>query len=116
MVDAIKGTKPSYVPPSSNKIAGPLLDACHQHMEADIEKRDASGQLSERFGLTYTSDGWEDCNSMPLINSAYILANDGGVYLRSVDTSGMTKSGEYTANFMSEDISSTSAPPVLSVL
>ena len=104
MVDAIKATKPSYVPPSSNKIAGPLLDACHQHMEADIEKRDASGQLSERFGLTYTSDGWEDCNSMPLINSAYILANDGGVYLRSVDTSGMTKSGEYTANLMIEDI------------
>jgi len=55
-------------------------------MEANIHKHDADGQLSERFGLTYTSDGWEDCNSTPLINSAYILANDGGVYKRSVDT------------------------------
>ena len=73
-------------------------------MEADIHRRAAAGQLSARFGLTYTSDGWEDCNSTPLINSAYILANDGGVYLRSVDTSGMTKSGDYTANLMLEDI------------
>jgi len=59
---------------------------------------------NSRPGLTYTSEGWEDCNSTPLINSAYILANDGGVYMRSVDTSGMTKSGDYTANLMLEDI------------
>ena len=104
MVDAIRGTKPSYVPPNRNKIAGQLLESCHAHMEADIKKRDESGHLSERFGVTYTSDGWEDCNSTSLINSAYILANDGGVYLRSVDTSGMTKSGEYTGNLMIEDI------------
>jgi hypothetical protein len=104
MVDAIKSVRPSYVPPGRQKIAGSLLESVHTRMEADIQKRDASGQLMERFGLTYTSDGWEDCNSTPLINSAYILANDGGVYLRSVDTSGMTKSGEYTANLMLEDI------------
>ena len=104
MVEAIKATKAGYIPPNYNKIAGSLLDDCHTHMETEIAKRDSAGQLSERFGITYTSDGWEDCNSMSLINSAYILANDGGVYLRSVDTSGMTKSGEYTANLMIEDI------------
>ena len=32
------------------------------------------------------------------------MANDGGVYLRSVDTSGMTKTAEYCANLMIEDI------------
>ena len=74
MVDAIKGTRPSYVPPGKHKIASSLLESVvHMRMEADIQKRDADGQLSERFGLTYTSDGWEDCNSTPLINSAYIF-------------------------------------------
>ena len=76
MVDAIKSVRPSYVPPGAQKIASSLLESVHMRMEADIRRRDAAGQLSERFGLTYTSDGWEDCTSTPLINSAYILAND----------------------------------------
>ena len=104
MIAAIKGSTSTYLPPSNVKIAGPLLDKCHQQMEADIEKRDGGGNLSERYGVTYTSDGWEDTNGLSLINSAYIMANDGGVYIRSVDTSGMTKSAEYTANLMIEDI------------
>ena len=116
MVDALKATKSSYVPPNYNKIAGTLLDTCHKHMEAEVQKRDAGGKLSERFGLTYTSDGWEDTNHLSLINSACIMANDGGVYLRSVDTSGMTKSGEYTANLMIEDIYSIGPLKVLCVV
>ena len=116
MMDAIKGVRPSYVPPGLHKIAGSLLESVHMRMEADIHRRDAAGQLSERFGLTYTSDGWEDCNSTPLINSAYILANDGGVYMRSVDTSGMTKSGDYTANLMLEDIYSIGPTKVVCVV
>ena len=116
MVDAIKSVRPSYVPPGAHKIASSLLESVHMRMEADIHRRDAADQLSERFGLTYTSDGWEDCNSTPLINSAYILANDGGVYMRSVDTSGMTKSGDYTANLMLEDIYSIGPTKVVCVV
>ena len=46
MVDAIRGVKPSYVPPGQHKIAGSLLERCHTNMEADIEKRvkKANGQ------------------------------------------------------------------------
>ena len=104
MVQAIRNTPSTYIPPNFNKLAGALLESCHQTMEADVAKRDANGHLSERFGISYTSDGWEDCSGLSLINSAYIMANDGGVYLRSVDTSGMTKSAEYCANLMIEDI------------
>ena len=104
MVAAIRNTTSNYVAPNANKIAGPLLESCHTHMEANIKERDAKGQLSERFGVSVTSDGWEDTNGLSLINSAYIMANDGGVYLRSVDTSGMTKTAEYCANLMIEDI------------
>ena len=73
-------------------------------MEANIKKRDKAGNISERFGCTYVSDGWENTNGLSLINSAYIMANDGGIYHRSVDTSGMSKTAEYTANLMIEDI------------
>ena len=52
--------------PQEDRRSPALLESVHTRMEADIQKRDASGQLMERFGLTYTSDGWEDCNSTPL--------------------------------------------------
>jgi hypothetical protein len=42
MMDAIKGVRPSYVPPGLHKIAGSLLESVHMRMEADIHKRDAS--------------------------------------------------------------------------
>ena len=104
MVDAVRATKCSYVPPNPAKVAGPLLDNAYNKMQDAIKKRDSDNAMSERFGLTYTSDGWESIDNKPLINSAYIMANDGGVYMRSVDTSGMTKNGEYVANLMIQDI------------
>ena len=73
-------------------------------MQDDITKRDEEGQLSRKFGVTYTSDGWDSCDNLPLINSAYILANDGGVYQRSVDTSGASKGADYCASLMIVDI------------
>ena len=77
-----------------------MLDNAYNQMQDAIKKRDSDNAMSERFGLTYTSDGWESIDNKPLINSAYIMANDGGVYMRSVDTSGMTKNGEYVANLI----------------
>ena len=51
------------------------------------------------------SDGWESCDNLPLINSAFITANDGGMYWRSVDTSGqIVKSADYCAMLMIQDI------------
>ena len=57
-----------------------------------------------RYGSCYVSDGWDSCDNLPLINSAFITANDGGVYWRSVDTSGKEKNAEYCAALMIADI------------
>ena len=73
-------------------------------MWADIRRRDINGDLARRFGSTYVSDGWEATNRVPLINAAFITAANGGVYWRSVDTSGKIKDAEYTASLMIEDI------------
>ena len=66
--------------------------------------------------MAYTSDGWDSCDSLPLINSAYILANNGGVYQRSVDTSGQTKSAEYCAALMIVDIYDIGCTKVILIL
>ena len=104
MALAIQKAGAGYVPPGRKQIAGRLVDTCTTDMERDIAKRDEGGVMSDRFGMTYTQDGWESCDNLPLINSAYILANDGGVYISSVDTSGEIKNAEYIAALMIEDI------------
>ena len=75
-----------------------------------------AGEQSDKFGVAYTSDGWDSCDHLPLINSAYILANNGGVYQRSVDTSGKTKSSEYCAALMIVDIYDIGCTKVILVL
>jgi hypothetical protein len=97
MVVAIQAAPAGYVPPNAKALAGPLVERAHKKMLDGIDKRDADGELSRKFGCSYTSDGWDSCDNLPLINSAYILANDGGVYQRSVDTSGHSKDAAYCA-------------------
>ena len=104
MVRAIQSAPPTYVPPNERKLAGPLLDECYGSMWRMLDARDPDGLLKAKFGATYVSDGWDSCDSLPLINSAFITNNDGGVYWRSVDTSGKVKSAEYCALLMIQDI------------
>lgn len=101
---AIKAAPDNYVPPNANALAGRLIDDCYTSMRKGVDKTDESGELARKFGCTYTSDGWESCDSLPLINSAVITANNGGVYLRSVDTSGYTKNADYVASLIITDI------------
>jgi hypothetical protein len=104
MVRAIQQAPPAYVPPNRGALGGALIDVLDADLARKIAKRDEDGALSNRFGVAYTSDGWESCDKLPLINSAYITANDGGVYLRSVDTSGHIKNAEYVAALIIVDI------------
>eukprot|EP00966_Prymnesium_polylepis_P330765 7386382-Prymnesium_polylepis.1 len=104
MVRAIQNAPPGYVPPTEHKFSGPLLDECYSNMWRAIEARDPDGALKQKFGSTYVSDGWDSCDHLPLINSAFITNNDGGMYWRSVDTSGKYKSAEYCVMLMIQDI------------
>jgi hypothetical protein len=116
MVVAIQNAPEGYTPPNSRALAGPLIDVCHGKMTADVAKRDEGCVLSSKFGATYTSDGWDSCDHLPLINSAIIMANDGGVYMRSVDTSGKTKTAEYVASLMIVDIYTIGCTKVVAVV
>lgn len=104
MITAIKRSSDGYTPPGRKVLGGRLIDTIHHSMTKQIDANDDASQNKTRFGMTYLSDGWESCDSLPLINSAYVTANNGGVYIRSVDTSGVTKTAEYCASLMIEDI------------
>lgn len=104
MVKAIQRAGESYIPPSAPAIGGRLIEDCHASMQRELWARDPNGAQASKFGITYVSDGWEDVNHNPLVNSAYVKANDGGTYLRSVDTSGKTKDAKYLSELMIEDI------------
>ena len=104
MVAAIKATPPGYKPPNYNKIGNRLLDDCYDDMWKTIKDRDPDGSLTFKYGSTYVTDGWDSCDNHSLINSAFITNNNGGLFWRSVDTSGEVKCAEYTAALMIEDI------------
>ena len=90
MVKKIQAAPVGYIPPN-RKLAGPLLDECYNNMWKRIEQRDPNCSRAMRYGSCYVSDGWDSVDNLPLINSAFITGNDGGIYWRSVDTSGKEK-------------------------
>ena len=104
MVVAIQNTPSGYVPPSRHALANRLLESADAQLTQELADRDENNDLARKFGVTYSSDGWDSCDNLPLINSCYMLANDGGIYLRSVDTSGFSKTAEYCASLMIADI------------
>ena len=104
MVRAIQAAPDGYAPPNYQKLANELLTECYTSMWQEMDARDPTGQLKNKFGACYVSDGWDSCDSLPLINSAFITANDGGMFWRSIDTSGKTKSADYCALLMIHDI------------
>ena len=69
MVRAIQAAPKNYVPPNARALAGPLIDVCHGQMLTEVAKRDEGGVISDKFGSTYTSDGCDSCDHLPLINS-----------------------------------------------
>ena len=105
MVKKIQAAPTGYIPPHRRKLAGTLLeDDCYDRMWKRIEQRDPNGAQAMRYGACYVSDGWDSVDNLPLINSAFIAGNDGGVYWRSVDTSGKEKNAEYCAALMIANI------------
>ena len=105
MVAAIKATPAGYRPPNFNKLGGELLQTCYAGMWKDVKDRDPDGTLAYKYGTTYVTDGWDSCDRLSLINSAFISNNDGGLFWRSVDTSGHVKNAaQYTVSLMIADI------------
>lgn len=116
MCDAIRKTPPSWIPPNRKKIGGPLIDTCYDELITSIRAREGNGSMADKFGYSYTQDGWESVDNLPLINSAYFCAGTGSVYLRSGDASGMKKDAQYIASLIIEDIYDLGPTKVITVV
>jgi Protein of unknown function (DUF 659) len=65
-------------------------------------------------GLTVTSDGFTDTCSTPLLN-IIACSPKGEVFLRAVDTSGETKTGEYISSLLIKEIEDIGPEKVIQV-
>ena len=67
-------------------------------MKAEVAQR------AEEYCLTYITDGWESVDVRPLINTALVVPTCGAFFFASHDTSGETKSSEFIAKTIIDDI------------
>ena len=72
-----------YVPPSYNKLRGPLLVKERIHVENLLEPIRNSWKHK---GVTIVSDGWTDPQKRTLINFM-VATNSGPMFLKSINTS-----------------------------
>ena len=77
MIKKIQAAPAGYLPPGRKKLAGQLLDETHDWMWRRIDERDPDGSRAMRYGSTYVSDGWDSCDNLPLINSAFHIGLKG---------------------------------------
>ena len=50
MIEKIQAAPIGYVPPGRNKLAGPLLEECHNWMWKQLKDRDPNGSRTMQFG------------------------------------------------------------------
>lgn len=111
MLEGVGRYGPGYTPPLPQQIAGPILnkevlniDELRQKHELEWAKR----------GCTLMSDGWTDRRGRSIIN---FLLNSaiGTFYLKSIDCTTDTKTGEFIANGLSEVIDQIGSEKIIQV-
>ncbi|KAH7284565.1 hypothetical protein KP509_34G060300 [Ceratopteris richardii] len=100
MVSAIGRVGSSYKPPSYHLLRTRHLCDEVRFIEGDLLK---FREKWKRFGCSIVCDGWSDVRNRPIIN-IMVSCIYGSMFLRSVDTSGEVKTGEYIFEILKEAI------------
>ncbi|PWZ40492.1 hypothetical protein Zm00014a_028394 [Zea mays] len=101
-----------YVPPSYNKLRTTLLVQERTHVERMLQP------LKETWsskGVSIVSDGWSDAQRRPLLNFLAVT-EDGPMFLRAINTEGISKTKEYIAEKMLAVIDEVGAQNVVQVI
>ncbi|KAH7424361.1 hypothetical protein KP509_11G004300 [Ceratopteris richardii] len=91
MVHVIGRVGSSFVPPTYGELRKSELSEEVKQVDRDLM---GVREQWEKYGCTIVSDGWSDTQNRPVINFMAISIH-GAVFLKSVDTSGHVKSGEF---------------------
>jgi len=101
-----------YVPPTYNKLRGPLLAKERSHVENLLQPiRDSWNDK----GVTIVCDGWTDPQRRPLIN--FMAVNESGpMFLKSIDGSGEIKDKDFIAKHMRDVIMEVGSKNVVQII
>jgi len=101
-----------YVPPSYNKLRTTLLVQEKTHVERMLQPIKAT--LSSK-GVSIVSDGWSDAQRHPLLNFLAVT-EDGPMFLRAINTEGISKTKDYISKKMLAVIDEVGAQNVVQVI
>ncbi|XP_075099048.1 uncharacterized protein LOC107821901 [Nicotiana tabacum] len=103
---------PGYVPPTFNRLRTTLLAQEKAHINRKLQP---IKDTWKRKGLSICSDGWSDIKRRPLIN---IMGASSGrpIFLKSINSSGIIKDGEYIAKLFIKAIEDVDAENVVQVI
>lgn len=98
MCEAIGRYGWGYIPPTVNRLRGPLLDA--EVLSFDEMRKEHESKWSME-GCTIMSDGWTDQKGRSIINFL-VNSSAGSFYLYSIDASSHEKTAEYIAKTLDD--------------
>ena len=100
MLMAVSKVGPSFKAPSAYQLRKKYLNGEVVNVERDLIMLKDSWKT---YGCTIVSDGWSDTRNRPIIN---VLASSlhGTMFLKSIDTSGHVKTGEYIFKILKDAI------------
>ena len=101
-----------YVPPSYNKLRTTLLVQEKTNVERLMQPIKATWNSK---GLSIVSDGWSDAQRRPLLNFLAVT-EDGPMFLKAINTEGISKTKEYISEKMLAVIDEVGAQNVVQVI
>jgi hypothetical protein len=112
MTSALQKAGPKYKLPSYDALRGPLLQTAKKHVSTQLKDVKACIPVT---GCGITSDGWSSVQRRPLLNILQ-LTPAGSIFLRAIDTTGETKTGEYIAEQLCKAIEEVGSENVVIVI
>lgn len=112
MVKSVASFGTSYALPGYNRLRTSMLTQERTDIQQEL------GSLLENVPVTgccVTSDGWSDTCNRPLLNILQVTPK-GAIFIKSVDTSGETKTGQYIRDALDEVITKIGAEHVVGII
>ena len=100
MLKVVANVGPSFKAPSAYQLRKKLLNGEIKNVEVDLME---IKEYWKTYGCTIVSDGWTDIRNRSIVN-VLVSSMYGTIFLKSIDTSGHIKTGEYIFNILKDVI------------
>ncbi|OXA39541.1 hypothetical protein Fcan01_25605 [Folsomia candida] len=98
VIKALRMLNPSYKPPSSKTLGGPLLDKVYNEIVSTAKEKAQS-----KFA-TLMQDGWSGLKQAPVISHCINVEGRDSIFVNAISTTNEVKDAEYCANLAKDAI------------